>query len=173
MKPGRSTLSCFRAAVLATLAVALIACATRRPPAVVGPAPPPAAAGPSPAQTPPPPPAPPVAATPAEEEPTVASATEEITVSVWSEPKRLPLGGGQAQIIIRAQKAGNRPVPGLEVQLKTSQGSLYSQGRVLVTDARGMTRDRLITTRTANVKVNAGGVRHEIVVPVGEAPAGD
>jgi len=39
---------------------------------------------------------------------------------------------------------------------------------VLVTDASGMTRDRLITKKTATITLNAGGTRYRFRVPVGE-----
>jgi hypothetical protein len=172
--PRRPTTRACISAPLGALSLLLLACAPHRPPVVVTTEAPPVAI---PAETPPAEPAPTPVATPAEtpreETPPLAVTAEDIAVSVWSEPKRLPLGGGQAQIIVRVQKAGNRPVPGLEVRLMTSEGSLYSRGRLLVTDARGMTRDRLTTTRTAKVKINVAGTRQELVVPVGEAPPGD
>jgi hypothetical protein len=40
---------------------------------------------------------------------------------------------------------------------------------VLVTDAAGMTRDRLTARKTAVVTLNAGGTRYRFQVPVGEA----
>jgi len=172
MTPRRLTTLACCAAFSGALGLLVPACAPRRPPVVVTVEEPPAAI---PAETPPvestPVPTPPVEEPPEEIAP--LTTTTDIAVSVWSEPKHLPAGGGQAQIIVRVQKAGKRPVPGLEVRLKTSQGSLYSRGRLLVTDARGMTRDRLTTARTATVKINVAGTRQELVVPVGEAPPGD
>lgn len=174
MMPRRPTTFACCAALLGALGLLAPACAPRRPPVVVTVEVPPAA---TPAETPPaeatPTPLATPEETPREEMLPLTVTTEDIAVSVWSEPKRLPLGGGQAQIIVRVHKAGNRPVPGLEVRLTTSEGSLYSRGRLLVTDARGMTRDRLATTRTANVRINVAGTRQELVVPVGEAPPGD
>jgi hypothetical protein len=174
MTPRRLTTLARCAALLGALGLLVPACAPRRPPVVVTVEEPPTAV---PAETPPAESAPTPVPTPPGEAPSEEIAplttTTDIAVSVWSEPKHLPPGGGQAQIIVRVQKAGNRPVPGLEVRLKTSQGSLYSRGRLLVTDARGMTRDRLATTRTATVKINVAGSRQELVVPVGEAPPGD
>jgi hypothetical protein len=101
----------------------------------------------------------------------VTPADQAIAVSLWSEPRQLPAGGGQVQILVRVQTRGNRPAPGIEVRLATSEGRLYSSGRLLVTDARGMTRDRLTTNRSTRVTVNAGGVVEELVVPVGEGIA--
>ena len=94
----------------------------------------------------------------------------DIVVAAWAEPSRLPYGGGDAQILVRVQKRGNVPVAGVEVRLATSQGSLYSAGRVLVTDASGMTRDRLSTRRTTNIVLNAGGTRYSFRVPVEATP---
>jgi hypothetical protein len=54
----------------------------------------------------------------------------------------------------------------VEVRLKTSTGSLYSRGKVLVTDGRGMTRDRLTAHKTAQITLNAGGTRYRFNVPV-------
>jgi hypothetical protein len=90
----------------------------------------------------------------------------DIIVAAWAEPSRLPHGGGDAQILVRVQKRGGVPVAGVEVRLASSQGSLFSAGRVLVTDARGMTRDRLSTRRTTNIVLNAGGTRYSFRVPV-------
>jgi hypothetical protein len=39
-----------------------------------------------------------------------------------------------------------------------------------VTDAQGMTRDRLTTRKTAVVTLNAGGTRYRFQVPVPESP---
>ena len=87
-------------------------------------------------------------------------------VAAWAEPKRLPPGGGQVQILVRVQKRGGRRYPGVEVRLRTSTGALYSGGRVLVTDSQGMTRDRLTAHRSATITMNAGGTRYRFEVPV-------
>lgn len=87
-------------------------------------------------------------------------------MAAWADPPRLPAGGGQVQILVRTQKRNGRPFPGVEVLLKTSSGKLYSSGRVLVTDARGLTRDRLTARRGATIVLNAGGTRYEFHVPV-------
>jgi hypothetical protein len=91
---------------------------------------------------------------------------EDIVVAAWAEPRELPVGGGQAQILVRVQKRGGARFPGVEVRLGTSAGSLYSGGRVLVTDSQGMTRDRLTTRKTAIITLNAGGIRYRFQVPV-------
>jgi hypothetical protein len=126
----------------------------------------------------PPPPAPvppgtaltPEAAPADDESLPVTPVAEPIVVAAWAEPKELPAGGGQAQILVRIQKRGGARFPGVEVRLRTSEGSLYSAGRVLVTDASGMTRDRLTTKTTATVTLNAGGTRYRFRVPVAEKP---
>jgi len=87
-------------------------------------------------------------------------------VAAWSEPKVLPPGGGQAQILVRVQKRGGQPFPGVEVRLEASHGTLYSRGRILRTAANGMTRDRLTTRRSAEVTLNVGGMRYRFHVPV-------
>jgi hypothetical protein len=123
----------------------------------------------------PPPPAPPGTAltpepqaSPDEEPLPVTPVSEPIVVAAWAEPKELPAGGGQAQILVRIQKRGGRRFPDVEVRLRTSTGSLYSAGRVLVTDTSGMTRDRLTTKKTATITLNAGGTRYRFKVPVAE-----
>lgn len=126
-------------------------------------------------QEPPPPPVPPGTAltpepAPDDESLPVRAVEEPIVVAAWAEPKELPAGGGQAQILVRIQKRGGARFPGVEVRLRTSRGSLFSAGRVLVTDASGMTRDRLTTKTTATVTLNAGGTRYRFQVPVAEAP---
>lgn len=98
----------------------------------------------------------------------VKKVEEEIVIAAWAEPKRLPSGGGQAQLLVRVQKRGGGRFPGVEVSLGASTGSLYSAGRILMTDSEGMTRDRLTTHKTATVTLNAGGTRYRFQVPVGE-----
>ena len=125
----------------------------------------------------PPLPPPPPAGTPllpepvtAEEEPLpVTPVAEPIVVAAWAEPKELPAGGGQAQIMVRIQRLGGKRFPGVEVRLRSSGGTLFSGGRVLVTDASGMTRDRLTARKTAAITLNAGGTRYRFQVPVAEA----
>jgi hypothetical protein len=94
----------------------------------------------------------------------------EIVVAAWAEPARLPPGGGTTQILVRVQKRGGAPAAEVEVRLSISDGSLFSEGRVLVTDARGMTRDRLTSRRTTIVVLNAGGTRYSFRVPVEPKP---
>jgi hypothetical protein len=98
----------------------------------------------------------------------VKKVEEEIIVAAWAEPAKLPEGGGQSQILVRVQKRGGTRFPDVEVRLRASNGSLYSSGRILVTDQQGMTRDRLTTRTTATVTLNAGGTRYRFQVPVGE-----
>jgi hypothetical protein len=148
-----------RAALLLTSALALTACAgVRRRPEIEAPAPVPGT---------PLPPDP----SPEEEELPVKKVQEEIVVAAWAEPARLPPGGGQTQLLVRVQKRGGAPFPGVEVRFRTSSGRLYSGSGVLVTDARGMTRDRLTVSRTTVVTLNAGGTRYRFRVPVSEPPA--
>ena len=119
---------------------------------------------------PPPPPGEPLTPSPPpphEEEPLVVKRVEEpIVVAAWAEPRELPRGGGQAQILVRVQRPGGKRFPGVEVQLRAKPGSLYSGGRVLVTDGQGMTRDRLTTHETTVVTLNAGGTRYRFRVQV-------
>lgn len=96
----------------------------------------------------------------------VQKAAEEVVVAAWSEPKQLPPFGGQAQIIVRAQRRGGKPFEGVEVRVRTSAGTLFSQGKVLVTDASGRTRDRLTARRDATITVNAGGTVYRFKVPL-------
>src|SRR5262245_30317720 len=117
-----------------------------------------------PAPPPPPPPGTPLPAitTGADDEGPlpVKKVEEEIIVAAWAEPAKLPEGGGQSQILVRVQKRGGARFPDVEVRLRASHGSLYSQGRILVTDGQGMTRDRLTTRTTATITLNAGGPRY-------------
>lgn len=94
----------------------------------------------------------------------------DIVVAAWAEPPRLPPGGGDAQILVRVQKRGAIPAAGVEIRLASSEGSLFSGGNVLITDARGMTRDRLSTRTTATVTLNAGGTRYSFRVAVAPKP---
>jgi hypothetical protein len=125
---------------------------------------------------PPPPPGKPLTPEPSpepspEDEPLPVKAVgEPIVVAAWAEPHELPAGGGQAQILVRVQRPGGKRFAGVEVRLRANPGSLYSGGRVLVTDAQGMTRDRLTTRKAAIITLNAGGTRYRFRVPVAEAP---
>lgn len=145
---GPRLLTVAAGAALAALAVGLAGCGIVRGPR----------AGPG-AQESPPPPLP------------VEKADEDVIVAAWSEPARLPPAGGQTQILVRLQKRGGVPYPGVQVRLQTSAGSLYSGGRVLVTDAAGRTRDRLTTRTAAYITLNAGGTVYRFRVPVAGAPA--
>jgi hypothetical protein len=123
---------------------------------------------------PPPPPPPGTALTPepesVDEDPLpVTPVAEPIVVAAWAEPKELPAGGGQAQIMVRIQKEGGKRFPGVEVRLRSTGGMLFSSGRVLVTDASGMTRDRLTARKTSTITLNAGGTRYRFQVPVAES----
>jgi hypothetical protein len=107
---------------------------------------------------------------PREQEPApVEAVSEPIVVAAWAEPSSLPEGGGQTQLLVRVQKKGGAPFRGVQVRLATSAGTLFSAGRVLVTDARGMTRDRLTTRSSARVVLNAGGTRYRFDVRVGDS----
>lgn len=102
----------------------------------------------------------------------VEKASEEVVVAAWSEPPRLPPGGGQSQILVRLQKRGGAPFEGVKVRLSVAGGQLFSGGRVLVSDSAGRTRDRLTARHTAFITLNAGGKVYRFKVPVGgdEAP---
>ncbi|HUG52723.1 MAG TPA: hypothetical protein VMR21_03955, partial [Vicinamibacteria bacterium] len=100
----------------------------------------------------------------------VEKAPEDVIVAAWAEPARLPPFGGQAQILVRLQKEGGAPFPGVQVRLQTSEGTLYSGGRVLVTDKAGQTRDRLTTRRSAAITLNAGGTVYRFRVAVSSGP---
>jgi hypothetical protein len=56
----------------------------------------------------------------------------------------------------------------VEVRFKASTGSLFSGGKILLTDTMGLTRDRITAKKTATVTLNAGGTRYTFQVPVGE-----
>jgi hypothetical protein len=96
----------------------------------------------------------------------VREVAEPIVVAAWAEPRDLAPGGGSAQILVRVQKRGGVRFPGVEVRLQASQGALFSAGRTLVTDAQGMTRDRLTTQKSSTITMNAGGTRYRFQVLV-------
>jgi hypothetical protein len=154
-----SVVSSRRLAVAAACLTILASCSTMRG---HGEPPPP----------PPPPPGRPLTPEPTkEEEPLpVKPVGEPIVVAAWAEPHELPPGGGQAQILVRVQKPNGKRFAGVEVRLRASPGSLYSGGRVLVTDAQGMTRDRLTTRKASTIILNAGGTRYRFRVAVAEGP---
>lgn len=170
VEPTGSAMTRRRALLLLTLLAAIApACASGRRPA-----PPPPPPEPLPAPAPEAPsrpealPALPPEAKRNEADPgEVAPAAGPIVVTAWCEPRSLPAGGGQAQVLVRVQRQNGQRLAGIEVRLAASEGSLYSAGRVLVTDASGMTRDRLTTRQSSIVTLNAGGTRYQLVVPVG------
>ena len=98
--------------------------------------------------------------------PSVARAPEPVVARAWAEPRQLPPAGGQTQILVLARKCNGDPFEGVEVQVQTSEGTLFSASGILTTDATGRTRDRLTTRRAAVVKVNVGGAIHKIEVTV-------
>jgi len=100
----------------------------------------------------------------------VRRAPEQVVVSAWAEPARLPARGGQTHILVRLTRANGAPFAGVEVRIETTTGKLYSKSHILVSDARGRTRDRLTTRRTAEVTINAGGTRYRFPVHVGQDP---
>jgi hypothetical protein len=153
-------------------AVVLFALSACGPKVRYPPPPPPPAAEPPPVPVPraeplPPLPPPETQAPRADAPGPVELVKEPIVVAAWAEPRRLPTGGGQTQILVRVQHRNGQRFGGVEVRLATSEGSLYSAGRVLTTDASGMTRDRLTTQRSAVVTLNAGGTLYRLDVPVG------
>jgi len=101
----------------------------------------------------------------------VEKAPEDVIVAAWAEPARLPPAGGQAQILVRLQKRGGAPYPGVQVRLQTSAGTLYSGGHVLVSDSSGHTRDRLTTLKAAAITLNAGGTVYRFRVPLAAPPS--
>jgi hypothetical protein len=140
-------------AAVALLALSACGVITRRPPAAALPADTPAAP-PSPAPTPTP----------------IIPRRSEIVIAAWTEPRYLPQGGGPVQILVRVRRVGGGPYPGVQVQVQTSAGSLFSAGRPLVTDVQGMCRDRLTTNRPANVVVQIGDTRYRLkVTPLPES----
>jgi hypothetical protein len=143
------------ALVVFVLAAALPACrsAPARPPAAV-----PSSSSLPPTELPP-------AANP-DDGLAVAPAAVPFTVAAWAEPPKLPPLGGQCQIIVRVMKRGGAPLAGVEVRLSASKGTLYSAGRILVTDASGKTRDRLTARAGATITLNAGGTRYRFEVPL-------
>ena len=90
----------------------------------------------------------------------------EVAVAAWAEPSKLPPGGGQVQVLVRIRRPNGEPYPGVQVRLKASEGTLFSAGRTLVTDAQGMTRDRLTSRRSAQIVVLVGDTRHKFRIPV-------
>jgi hypothetical protein len=148
-------LMALRAALLVlAVALGLSGCksASPRPPMAGEPTPPAV-------PTPPPPPDDPLA---------VVEVKEPLTVAAWAEPAKLPPLGGQCQIIVRVQKRGGAPFPGVEVRLQTTKGTLFSAGKTLVTDASGRTRDRLTAREIATITLNAGGTRYRFEVPLAQ-----
>jgi hypothetical protein len=98
--------------------------------------------------------------------PSVARAPAPVVARAWAEPRQLPPAGGQTQILVLARKRNGDPFEGVEVQVQTSEGTLFSASRILTTDAAGRTRDRLTTRRSALVRVNVGGAIHKVEVAV-------
>ena len=58
------------------------------------------------------------------------------------------------------------------MRLSASAGTLFSGGKVLVTDASGRTRDRLTARSATLITVNAGGTVYRFEVPL-RAPAAE
>jgi hypothetical protein len=156
------------AAALALVSLAglgVVGCAaTQRPPVVIGvPVPTPE----QPQATPPAPTPSLPTPSPASDSRPVARVGEDVTLTVWTEPRRLPAGGGQAQVIVRVLRRNGRPLPGVEVRVTSSSGTLFSRGQILTTDDRGMTRDSLTTAGPATLTVVAGGREQRLELLLG------
>ena len=158
-RPGRRGPALLAAAALPMWSMAGLACgpSVQRPPVIVTE---------QPVTPEPTPETAPVPDTPASKRRDVRPEKEPLIVAAWTEPPHLPPGGGQAQILIRVQRRGGSPATGVDVRVETTEGRLYSQGRILTTDQNGRTRDRITTRRTARIEINAGGTRYSILVPV-------
>jgi hypothetical protein len=96
--------------------------------------------------------------------PMVAPKRGEIVIAAWTEPRQLPRGGGPVQVLVRVQRVGGGAYPGVQVRLSTNAGKLFSAGAALVTDAQGMTRDRLTSDRPASLTVQIGDTRYRFKV---------
>lgn len=155
-QPARAPSQGTRAPVSGLVVVLWMACCAPAPTPVTLPIPP----------SPDPSPTPAAAQTPAAPALAVRRASEEVVVAAWAEPAHLDPPGGQVQILVRAQRRNGRPFAGVQVRLSTTSGSLLSRGRVLVTDAHGVTRDRLRLRQTATIVLNAGGTRYKFDVPI-------
>jgi hypothetical protein len=103
-------------------------------------------------------------APPAESPTPIIPKRGEIVIAAWTEPRYLPRGGGVLQVIVRVQRVGGEAYPGVQVQLQTNAGNLYSAGRPLVTDAQGMCRDRLTASQAAELVVRIGDTRYRFRV---------
>ena len=87
-------------------------------------------------------------------------------MAAWAEPRQLPSRGGQVQILIRIRRPNGQPYAGVQVRVRANTGTLFSGGHPLVTDANGMTRDRLTSRREAEVIVQVGDTRYRFKIPV-------
>jgi len=90
----------------------------------------------------------------------------EIVIAAWTEPRYLPKAGGQVKVLVRVQRVGGGPYPGVQVQLHSSAGQLGSAGKALVTDTQGMTRDILKAAPPVGVVVQSGDTRYRFQVTV-------
>jgi hypothetical protein len=90
----------------------------------------------------------------------------QVAVAAWAEPSRLPPRGGQVQILVRVRRPSGELYPGVQVRLRTDNGTLFSRGKPLVTDAQGMTRDRLTSKEAAEIIVQVGETRYRFKVAV-------
>lgn len=94
-------------------------------------------------------------------------------IAAWTEPRYLPPGGGQVKVLVRVQRvqrAGGGPYPGVQVQLQSTAGHLLSAGKILVTDAQGMTHDRLTAKEPVGIVVRIGDTRYSFQVTMPPAP---
>jgi hypothetical protein len=94
----------------------------------------------------------------------------EIVIAAWTEPRYLPKGGGQVQVLVRVQRVGGGPYPGVQVQLHSTTGQLATAGKALVTDTQGMTRDRLTATPPVGLIVQSGDTRYRFQVTTRPEP---
>jgi hypothetical protein len=94
----------------------------------------------------------------------------EVVIAAWAEPRTIARSGGQVQIVVRVQRAGDGAYPGVQVTTQADHGTLASEGRPLVTDADGMIHDRLTTKASTQVIVQVGDMRYRFKVALRAAP---
>lgn len=90
------------------------------------------------------------------------------TISMSASPSSVSQSGGTVTISALVLDESSNPLPGVNVQFNTANGTLAPT--TATTDSNGVARTQLTTTQTTTVTANAGAAKGEVRVEASPAP---
>lgn len=91
------------------------------------------------------------------------------SISISSTPPSVSQSGGTVTISATVFDSASNPLPGVNVNFSSTNGTLSQTSAV--TDASGIARTQLATTSTATVTASAGSATRDVTVTVSTAPS--